>query len=315
MPKVEDVARSALAALDTTAHLELAAEWVNEALAEACAYGPFRFLRRQVTVNWPGPVTAGTVSVAQDSPVVTGNAAAQAEWSPNLIGRAFKASVTWYDITGVDGGPSLRLETPFTESTVSSGSYSIVAQRLVLPGFRRVVQVRVPRLRRQPLQIVSQERLNHIAPSRLFNASGPQFVAAAGELDGELQVELYPYSPRAETLHVLGYIRPPKLGLDDYLPGAIDSTILKDGVLVHAYRYEHARALKVAQGVQTTAPYWQSQLVAQEARWKVSRGLLAMQDRGIDDAMIDVEHSRRDMAYNPDIVSAYDEIYARGRRP
>ena len=79
------------------------------------------------------------------------------------------------------------------------------------------------------------------------------------------------------------------------------------------YRYEHAKALRA--GNAQVAMLWQQQLVAQEARWRQSRMLLALQDREIDDSSIPVRVGGRGRQFNEEIVTAYDLIYSRGRRP
>lgn len=313
MPRLEEVARTSLASVDTDAHLDLAVEWINHRIQEAAAYGKFRFLRLTRSVTWPAPVHAGTVSIAQGDVRVTGDLTAVAAWGSSLVGRRFQARNVWYDISQQAAGV-LTLETPFTEADVVGGSYRIVQHVMALPDYRRVDMVTLPRLRRRPLEIVTRERLDTLAPSRIYLASGMRYVAAAGEdAEGQLQIEVYPYSQQSETLGLLGYRRPPTLTIDQYLPGALDVGILKDGVLVDIYRYEHAKALR--EGNTNAAMLWQQQLVAQEARWKDARMLLALQDRELDDSAILAQADNNTQTFNPAIVTAYDEVYARGRRP
>src|SRR5690349_9372920 len=126
MPRVEEVARSALAAVDTDAHVELACLWLNERIQEAAAYGKFRFLRLTRSITWPAVVQTGSVTIAQGDTKVTGDNTAAALWNQNLKGRMFQTKNVWYRIAQVDPGV-LQLETPFSEASVSVGSYKIVA--------------------------------------------------------------------------------------------------------------------------------------------------------------------------------------------
>src|SRR5947207_11163963 len=119
MPRVEAIARSALASVDTDAHVDLAVLWVNERIQEAAAYGKFRFLRLVRSISWPATVHAGTVSVTQGSKVVTPDATALAAWSPAFArSRVIQTgnSAIWYPIAQVTAS-QLELESPFTEGS------------------------------------------------------------------------------------------------------------------------------------------------------------------------------------------------------
>jgi hypothetical protein len=317
VPKVEQVVRSALAAVETDAHVDIGILWCNERIQEAAAYGKFRFLRLTRSVLWPATVSQGTVSATRGETKVIPDVVAAAAWSPSFARKRviqMGNSAIWYPIDQVTSD-HLTLQSPFSEPSVTVTSYKIVQQVMALPDYRRVDIVTLPRLRRAPLEIITRERLESLAPTRLFNAGGMRYVAPAGESEeGQLQIETYPYSSNPETILVTGYRIPKQLTNEDYLPGAIDQGILKDGILVDIYRYEHAKALRAGQG--QVAMLWQQQLVAQEARWREARKLLALQDREIDDSSIQVRIGGGYPAMvNSEIITAYDEIYSRGRRP
>jgi len=318
MATVEQVARSALAAIDSSAILPLAAQWCSERLAEAAARTKFRFLRGLGAFVIPPVMQTGLVTVRRGSRVVIGDVVAQAAWSNALVGRFFQIvpRVTWTEIVAFDPSTNtLELGPPFAEEDVTAGAYRIVQRFATLdPQARKMGPFLFQRFR-IPVELVAYERLQTLAPERQYFAFGPTIVAEAGEdRNGTKQVECYPYSIRSEQVTYVFWRRPPDLELHDLLPGAVDATMLKEGVLVDAMRYEWARAVREGKG--DMAQMWAAQIPMQEARWRDRFQLIALQDNGTEDAQFILgSPMSAGLGIVREIRSAADEIFSRGRRP
>ena len=147
---VEEVARSALAAVACDAALPLAGQWVYERITELASGGRLRAYRRLLETTVAAPITAGTVTVAQGGKLVTGDATAAAAWSEAIVGRFFQGAIVWHEIVGVSG-TVLTLAEPYTEAALAASSYRIVQRYLALDADVRQVQAAVHPRRRWPL--------------------------------------------------------------------------------------------------------------------------------------------------------------------
>ena len=307
---VADVARAALAALGSDAGQVLAATWAAERYSEVAATARLKQLRQVGSVVIPATITAGTVTVTQDSDIVTGDATARAAWDQTLVGRFFRTGTVWYEIGGVDGAPSLRLKTVYAETTSASATYAIVQRYADLPRDARHLGDFVHARRRRKLNVMSSGYLHQRAPERQYLAGGPVVVSEVGQQeDGTRRVEIYPYSATPEVIHFLYWQAPPvRWAPEDPLPGALDVFHLKEGVLIDVYRYEAAQAAKA--GKLELAAYYRNELRAQETKWERIKPQIVMADSGIDDhtffwASVD--------AYpQGEIATARDEFLARG---
>lgn len=288
MPTVEDVARRAVAAVGSEVSYRLVCDWVNERYHElANRVTQMRHLRRQGQVFVPAPVTAGLVSPTQGSNVVSGDATAQAAWSPDLRGRHIRVSITWYKINEVSQG-RLILDTRYAETTATDVSYSVI-QRFtpLVPEARHFDSFTHPR-RRGPLTTVPFQWLEQTFANRQNSGPSPQWVAEVEPGINEAgqrvkMVELYPYSSLPEVYNYLYWIAPPELGPHDELPQGIEESVMKDGVLIDVMRYEMAKHIRVGQ--LEAAAIWRNDYRAQRTVWEDRIKETLRADRGPDDAM------------------------------
>lgn len=311
-PVVEDVARAALAAVDSDIALILVAQFVGERYADLAARTPLRALHRVGTLRVPGVVTAGTITVTRDATTVAGDATAAAAWSAepeSVVGRFFQAQTAWYRILSVTPG-ALRIE-PFAEDSVATGGYRIVPRYHCLPPDVRTLGTFTHASRRRELRAIGLADLDAHAPGRSYTASGPEVVVDLGvSAAQERIVELYPYAPTSTLVRFDYWAEPPRLTLTDPLPGAVDVHMLKEGVLVDIYRHMAARAAKG--GDFNGAGYWRNEARAQETRWEGYVAQALLNDRGLDDVETRLRSSQG-VSVGRDITTAHDEIWARGR--
>lgn len=318
MPTCEEVARSALAAVGSSANVVLASQWVSERIAEAAITSRFHFLRDLSSVVIPATINAGLASFTRDSDLVTGDATAQSAWSQNVVGRFVQAfgRTAWYEIVGFDpAAQALHLRTPFSEDSSATTSYRIVQRYAALDPAARTLGTFVFDRFRWPLEgPVPIDRLQQMIPERQFASIGPTIIAELGEnAEGTKLVEFYPYSLKTEIIHYTFWRKPKSYGFTETLPGVVDTTILKQGVLVDIMRYEAAMAAR--DGKVELAAYWRNEYRAQETVWKDRQGLLALADRGADETMLIRAASGFATSRGRDLRSAADEIFSRGNRP
>lgn len=324
MATVETVARSALAAIAIDANLALAGQWVNERLAEAASLVRFRYLRRFGSVQIPAALGAGNtsgvpqglVTATRDSDVIVGDADAHALWDQTLIGRYVKVTprVAWYKIVGVDNSGNLHIEVPFSEDSVSGVTYNLVARQVPIVGARHIGPAVYQRFR-WPLDRVTLESLNYLCPERQYFSYGPTMYAEVGEDEqGEKLIEFYPYSAKSEVVNFVVWDRPASPPLEGQLPGAIDTALLKQGVMIDAMRYAASVAAQKNQLEQ--AVYWRNEYRAQETKWSRVIDALAMTDNGTDDQTFILQMGGAfGAAIGRDIRNAYDFVFAQGNRP
>jgi len=103
----------------------------------------------------------------------------------------------------------------------------------------------------RPLEVVSEDQLNRMVPSRFLVSSYPQFVA---ELNSNLnvtgipkQIEVYPYPTNSVTLHYTYWQTPPLLGYGDYLPPTIDPDIVRTGAKVDLANNAMGKAMRMGE--------------------------------------------------------------------
>lgn len=311
MPTIGDVAKSVLASINTDAGYLLAAKWVADRYRRILARQRFRHQRRLGELILPAAISAGLVTTIRDSNVVTGNATAQAAWSPDLTGRFIRISTVWYEIAGLTGS-ELRLKSKFSESVVTLGGYNIVARVSKLePAARWIGSDFVHGRLRRLLRGMSLSELDSFAPSRDSIGPGPAIWAEVGSLDGAKTVEIYPPADsNAEHLYYTFWEIPKELPLEAIIPAEIDPHILIEGALIDVMRY---KAGKAADDVQIeAAAFWRNEYRTQETRWERFIREAIKADRGSDDATFILQSIG---VPNPssDITNAREEIFSRGR--
>jgi hypothetical protein len=319
---VDDVARSALAAVNTDAGILRAVRWTTERLRELNNKIRLRSLRQVGEVVIPAEISTGTATATRGSRNVTGNAAAQAVWIPDLENRyiRFTSRNQWYRIAGVVKTSAtvgeLRLESEFADDDVTAGSYRIVQRFVKLdPRVRHLGKFVFMRMRRE-LETISLTELNIDQPDRIFRtAAGPNFVVEMGtDDDGRRIVEMYPYPKETEVIHYIYWPEIADLMPGDKLPPGLDPYILKAGVLVDVMRYTMGRELQA--GNVESAAVWRNEYRAQETTWRNAIMDAQRADKGLDDITLILRSPTFGFSNAPFMNSnAHTEILIRGDRP
>lgn len=309
----EDVARAALAAIDTDAGLFRAVRWTSERYRELTNRANFRHLRRVGEITLPAPVDTGTVTVARDSNIVTGDATASPAWTSDLIGRGFRARVAWYEIVDVrpsSSAATLVLKSDFAEDDVTASSYLVVQRFTRLDPQVRFLGDFVHMRRRRRLHPMAVTELDMTYPARNNVTGGPRIVTEQGvDADGRKLVELYPYNDLSEQIRYVYWQVSRDLQLGDALPVEVDLVLLKAGVLVDLFRYEMAKAARMGQI--DKAGLYRNEMRAQSTEWERKMQDAIKADKGQDDITLILRTHGAGMADDPLIMTAHDEVLAR----
>mgnify|MGYP001592307605 CR=1 FL=1 len=317
MATVEEAARGVVAALNGISYL-LAAQWVADRYKQVFAKTRARHLRRVEQLYIPAAINTGTATFTRDSDIVTGNAAAQAVWTSDLVGRYIRGSIVWYKIITVLPGPQLKIEKKFAEDTQSAVAYYIVSRFNALPPDARWVGDGIVAMRtRRPLQKLSIEELAIEAPARdrvgaqaSVYSEGQSVIDANGKVCKSL--EIYPYMTTSEVYSYVVYPAPPKLKLMDQLPPEIDEHVLREGALVDAFRFKMAQAIEAGQ-IEAAAT-WRNEMRTQETKWKTWMDDAVRADRGVDDLTFILKRANSPITSRDDITNAYDYVMSRWPR-
>lgn len=310
MPTVESAASGVLASIGPEPGIVLAARWVADRYVRIAARTRLRHLREVGELTVPGTVVAGTATFTRGSKIVTGNAAAQAVWKTTMVGRHVRARTTWYEIEGV-AGATLHLRSAYAEATATGVAYTIAARVVTLdPRVRWLSTAVVLMRRRWPLERLSLEELDRVAPSRQRVSDGASMYVEVGDrIDAEGQVakalELYPYATNAELYHYVFTPVAPSLKIDDPLPPEVDEHVLVEGALIDAMRWRMAQATDV-----NMAALWRNEYRAQETRWESTINDTYKADTASDDLTLILDRGGISGA-DRDIRTASDHVYAR----
>lgn len=284
MPLVEDVARAALAAIDTDAGLMRSIKWTIERYDELASRVRLKHLRRVAELTLPAPVTTGLATVTAGDTLVVGNVDALVAWSNlDLVGRWFRAAQNYYEIAALEP-LGLRLKSPWTEAAVGALSYKIIARFVPLASDLRWPGAIVFPRRRRMLDWRTPMEIDIMAPGRESATAGPLYAVDRGidVATGNRLIECYPYPNQAEQLLYTYTARPPALYADSPLPHEVSVALLKVGVIIDLYRYEMARALRAGQA--ELAAVWRNEARAQRTEWENAIKDLVHLDSGADDA-------------------------------
>jgi hypothetical protein len=312
----EQIARSALGGVSSNTDVRLAASWVTERLRALVAKGKFRSLRKLGELTIPAAIRdEGTVTVARGSTTVTGDADAQAEWLGKvLIGRHFRARTNWHEIVG-QSATTLTLASEYAETDLTDGGYAIVKRLVPLSTSARWVTTMTCGRIYRPIDLVPAEFLEYAFPGRVFAGSSPDVAAEVGK-DAETGAplfEFYPYPAEDEMVSYTYYEFSPDMGFRGALPAGIDPEVLKEGILIDWYRLRMARAMDANPPQLEAAAFWRNQMNSQETRWDRAIDTALMTDHAVDDLQFITQCSGAVRASSGDIVTARDEIFARGR--
>lgn len=317
MPTFEEVARSGLAAVDCDASYLLASQWAVERYQQLSSRVRFRHLRELGAVVVPATYSTGTIAATRDSAAVTGTSTV---WTAALQGRYLRIKTNWYRVQAVVSATSLVLATPYTEETVTSATYKIIAKQIPLsPDARWISNTLVNPRMRWPLDKYSLAEFELQFPDRILTGSPPQaWCQTADTLDADgklcLAVEVYPYPTNAETLNYVYWKRPPAFKSQDELPNVIDGYQLKEGILIDIAQYNASKYAKPDNFNIEAAAYWRNESRQQRTAWERVVLDVAKQDRGVDDLTFILQMTRS-YGTGGAIRTARDEVFSRGNRP
>lgn len=310
MATLESVATKTLAQLGMDANLTLATSWARDRYTDLLSNCKLNQARKLGTLTVPANITAGTVSVTQNTTVVTGDATAAAAWPADISvneGWFIRLGTPWYRVVGRTA-LTLILETAFTESTVTDGTYVLKAREFVLPkavkrlglfSHQRYSHTMYP----QPLHAVILAD-----PARTIVDGGPQTVVDLGAgLDGRKTIEVYPGSSTAETLDYIYWQTADHLANRDPLPITLDASQLEEGVKINAYEWLGNRAASAGQ--MEAAQVYFNLRDRQRAVWQAVKRDLIRQDGAMDDITFVAQRARP--SDTRDIRTAEDYVWAK----
>lgn len=316
----EEVARSALAAVDCDASYVLAAQWAAERYQQLCSRLRFRHMRVIGRLTTPAVYDTGTVTIARGGEVVTGVATA---WTNALEGRFIRFSVNWYKILKVASATSMTLDQPLSEASVTAGTYKIVSRQIPVDAEARWLSTAIVHTRlRRPLDLISLPEFDAKYPERQLVGPPPVIwcqTEDAINADGAkcFAIEVYPYPTEAEMLNYVYWKEPPLMKPEEEVPRVIDGYQLKEGTLINVMQYNASMYAKPGPKFSLeAAAYWRNEFRQQSTTWERIILDVGKQDRGVDDLTFILQTTRSHMNwYASGIHNAHDEVYSRGRRP
>ena len=281
MATVEEVARQALASVNSAGSYLLACQWIADRYIELMSRTRFRARRKVAELVVPATYQEGTVSVTQGSDAVVG---VGTTFVDAMVGQFFRAGHIWHEIGDVTDATNLTLLNPFTDETVTDQEYVIVNKRIELPAAVRWFGETMINLHTgQRLQRMNWVELAISDPARFDAFSDPQVFTEVGinPATQARQLEFYPYPDHDVLIGYAYWEIPPILAFDDDIPTHVDTYILKAGCLVDIMRYEMAKAAQAGQVDQ--AAFWRNEARAQETYWEKKITEAIGMDRGTDD--------------------------------
>jgi hypothetical protein len=311
MATVEDLARDVTGSLHIEEGYLATVRWINNRYQQLMNRVRFRQLRKIGEVQIPATYDTGTVAATRDSTTVTGTGTA---WQTNIGSGAqeywyIKIESAWYKISSVGGELAITLATNFSEDTVTANSYSAVKRHHALSANARWIGDFMLTRLRLPIPLIPLEQMDREAPGRILTDQVPHCVTQVGvDSSNDIMVEFYPYSDKSEIVHYVYWDVPSALTITSTLPAQIDLYMLKEGVLIDAYRYLKAKARKA--GDHEGANSWRNDEFAQRTVWDRIIQDAVRADRGADDLTFILSMTANSRASNRGIINAHDHVYA-----
>ena len=319
MSTFDDVARSALAAVDCDASYVLASQWAVERYQQLSSRLRFRHLRELGRLTVPATYSTGTVTIARGANIVVGIGT---DWTAELDGRFIRLRVNWYKVR-VMSATTIVIDQPFSEDDVAGGTYHIVAKQIALDAEARWISNDLVHSRlRRPLDKISMAEMDTRYPERMVIGPSPiVWCQTEDVIDANgmkcMAVEVFPYPIQAELLHYVFWKRPPSYKPEEEIPRVLDEYQLKEGVLINVMQYMASQCAnpKSPKFDVNAAGYWRNEFRQQNTTWERIILDVGKQDRGVDDLTFILQMTRSHMGWYSGIHTAHDEIYSRGRRP
>ena len=281
--KVIEVATAAILDLGT-GDIAAVIKAVSFRYAEMASGTYMRHLRRIFELVVPALISTGEATATLGSKTVTGDTAAKAVWTKDIVGRYIKVSTAWYEIADLDASTNIILRTNFAEDTATSASYQIVQKKNKLDKSVRQVGSFVNMNRARAITIINYDSFNEFSPNRVA-AGGPSIASEIEEApDGTRTYEFYPYDDKATLIHYSGYIDPPQLQPNDELPSSIETWAIIEGVKVNIMTRKMTQALD--KGDHQTGGTWRNDYRAQQTRWEKVMQKQYRRDYASEDATV-----------------------------
>lgn len=289
MATLESIAAQTVAAIGSEIGYPIVAEWVRSRYQQLATRVKLKHLRQLGQVNIPPAITGTGATATRDSATIFLTAApgSTSNAGSALVGRFIRLAVVWYEILDyrfdVAGNHIITIKTPFAESTVTAGAYTIVSRYVpVDPRAAYLGTSWVHARRRRPLARTTMDKLNLMAPYRpLVGSAGPQWVAEGPEIGGVKTIEVYPYPSLSEALFYVYWQDVPEISLTEELSSRIKAYALKEGALIDCYRYKMAQAIE--KQLYESAGFYRNEMRAQETKWEDYLGELIQSDQGEED--------------------------------
>lgn len=265
---VEELARTASAAVGSPDSFLLAAQWVAERYQQISNRTRFKSLRKVGEVIVPAAYQTGTVTIAQGDFIVVGTGVS---FTPGYTGWYFKSGKIWHEISAANdpGFGTLTLLNAFTDTSVTDASFVLVNKKVLLdPTARWLADRMVQANTAQPISRFSQLENTMIDPARPDVGPNPSVYTEIGVdlATGARQIEFYPYPDHNVLVNYVFWSDPPTLTFSDNIPAHIDPYTLKEGVLIDVMRWEMGKAAK--EGKVDVAGFWRNEARAQETSWE-----------------------------------------------
>lgn len=320
MATVDELCRDVVGSLGLSESYLICAKWVDNRYKEMVSKVRFRRLRRIGEVQVPAVYDTGTIAVTRDDTAVTGTGTSWLTPIPTIADAPkywWLKSRAWYKLSSLTDDTNLVLATNFSEDTVTAGSYTLVKRYHSLDSSARWLGDFVLTRLRLPLgnggMLVPLEQLDREAPGRVLTAQYPRTGAVIGvDSNSYIMVEFYPYCAKSEIIHYVYWDLPTELTISSNIPTQIDAHMLKEGILIDAYRYLKAKARQSAQA--DIANSWRNDEFAQRTVWKNYIADAIRSDKSTDDTSF-ILSMYGNRTSGGDIVSARDHILSNWSYP
>ena len=264
---VEELAREVVGSLDIEEGYLICQKWISRRYQELAARMHLRHLMQLGEVTVPGAYRTGTITVTKGSANVVGVGTA---WTNALVGRFLRRANDWHEVLSVTDATHLTLKSPYQEATASGVSYHIVPRRVPMPAGVRHIEDFRNGFSGGYLELLGLAELDLRDPSRRLISNFTEIAAEIGvdnTTNPDVRLfEFYPYPQNDLHLSFTYRATPQEFVMSDTLPEVIDPGVLKEGVIIDAYRFCMAKALK--EGRTDVAATWRNELRAQETTWK-----------------------------------------------
>ena len=313
---------------------ELAAQWAGQRYAELCSFAKFRHLRQYGQFYLPAPLSTGTCTITADSPAITFDADALANFKTNQFFQFpdgftdlwFRPQIgtSWYRIANAQPDGVITLETPYAQDNgfiLSGGAVQSNVSFYIIPRYQnldpaaRQLGVFMCDFLFRALRTVSEDDLNRWVPNRFLVSTYPQYVAElnsnANVTGYPKQVEIYPYPQQSVTMHYTFWQTPQILNYDQYLPPTIDPDIIRTGAMIDACTNMIGKERR--RGNLAAAQEWRKDSMTYQALWDRGKARAHRNDRGEDDVKFVLQQGRwrAPLDWDP-IQDAYQNFLARG---